>query len=101
MPRVTSYPGQAWVALVAAGVIRRPLDGVKLLGKGELKAKLNLPMAATAFAQFTRMTKLGLGELDKSGIAELTFKGRAPKPKKPKKAKAAAKPAPAKRAKKK
>ncbi len=65
-----------------------------------LKAKLNLPMAATAFAQFTRMTKLGLGELDKSGIAELTFKGRAPKAKKPKKAKAAAKPAPAKRAKK-
>ena len=68
------------------------------------KAKLNLPMAATAFAQFTRMTKLGLGELDKSGIAELTFKGRAPKPKKPKKAKKAkapAKAAPAKRAKKK
>jgi 3-hydroxyisobutyrate dehydrogenase len=64
------------------------------------KAKLNLPMAATAFAQFTRMTKLGLGELDKSGIAELTFKGRAPKAKKPKKAKAAAKPAAAKRAKK-
>jgi hypothetical protein len=25
------------------------------------------------------MTKLGLGELDKSGIAELTFKGRGPK----------------------
>jgi 3-hydroxyisobutyrate dehydrogenase len=68
-----------------------------------VKAKLNLPMAATAFAQFTRMTKLGLGELDKSGIAELTFKGRAPKPKKPtkaKKAKAPAKAAPAKRAKK-
>jgi len=29
-------------ALIAAGVIRRELDGVKLLGKGELKAKLNL-----------------------------------------------------------
>ena len=25
------------------------------------------------------MTRLGIGELDKSGIAELTFKGRAPK----------------------
>jgi large subunit ribosomal protein L15 len=28
--------------LVAAGVIRRPLDGVRLLGEGELKAKLTL-----------------------------------------------------------
>lgn len=28
--------------LVAAGVIRRELDGVRLLGEGELKAKLNL-----------------------------------------------------------
>jgi len=25
------------------------------------------------------MVKVGLGELDKSGIAELTFKGRGPK----------------------
>ncbi len=29
-------------ALIAAGVIRRELDGVRLLGEGELKAKLNL-----------------------------------------------------------
>lgn len=29
-------------ALKAAGVIRRELDGVRLLGEGELKAKLNL-----------------------------------------------------------
>src|SRR5215207_6134481 len=29
-------------ALIAAGVIRRPLDGVRLLGEGELKAKLAL-----------------------------------------------------------
>jgi 3-hydroxyisobutyrate dehydrogenase-like beta-hydroxyacid dehydrogenase len=45
------------------------------------KQKLNLPLAAATFAQYTRMTKAGLGELDKSGIAELTFKGRG-KPKK-------------------
>ena len=38
--------------------------------------KLNLPLAAAAFKQYTRMIKEGLGELDKSGIAELTFKGR-------------------------
>jgi 3-hydroxyisobutyrate dehydrogenase len=37
---------------------------------------LNLPLAAATFKQYTRMSKEGLGELDKSGIAELTFKGR-------------------------
>lgn len=42
---------------------------------------LNLPLAAATKKQFDRMTKEGLGELDKSGIAELTFKGRH-KPKK-------------------
>lgn len=38
--------------------------------------KMDLPLAAAAFKQFSKMTKLGLGELDKSGVAELTFKGR-------------------------
>jgi large subunit ribosomal protein L15 len=38
-------------ALVAAGVIRRELDGVRLLGEGELKAKLDLTVySATASA---------------------------------------------------
>jgi large subunit ribosomal protein L15 len=38
-------------ALVAAGVIRRELDGVRLLGQGELKAKLDLTVySATASA---------------------------------------------------
>ena len=37
---------------------------------------LNLPLAAAAKKQFDRMVKDGLGGLDKSGIAELTFKGR-------------------------
>ena len=35
-----------------------------------------LPLAAAAKRQYDRMVKEGLGELDKSGIAELTFKGR-------------------------
>jgi 3-hydroxyisobutyrate dehydrogenase len=48
-------------------------------------AKLNLPLAAATYAQYAKMTKLGLGELDKSGIAELTFKGRGPKKKAKKK----------------
>ncbi|HXG47892.1 MAG TPA: NAD(P)-dependent oxidoreductase [Methylomirabilota bacterium] len=38
--------------------------------------KMDLPLAAATFKQFNRMVKEGLGELDKSGVAELTFKGR-------------------------
>ncbi len=38
--------------------------------------KMDLPLAAATTKQFAKMVKLGLGELDKSGIAELTFKGR-------------------------
>jgi 3-hydroxyisobutyrate dehydrogenase len=40
-------------------------------------AGLRLPVATAAEAQFERMVELGLGELDKSGVAELTFPGRA------------------------
>lgn len=43
--------------------------------------KLNLPLAAATLAQYSKMTKLGFGDLDKSGIAELTFKGRGKKKK--------------------
>ncbi len=37
---------------------------------------LNLPLNAATKAQYDKMVSLGLGDLDKSGIAELTFKGR-------------------------
>ena len=37
---------------------------------------LHLPLNAATVAQYQKMVTLGLGELDKSGIAELTFKGR-------------------------
>ncbi len=37
---------------------------------------LNLPLATVTKKQYDLMVKEGLGELDKSGIAELTFKGR-------------------------
>ena len=37
---------------------------------------LDLPLARETKAQYDRMVAAGLGELDKSGIAELTFKGR-------------------------
>ena len=43
--------------------------------------KLDVPLAAAAFKQYSKMVKAGLGELDKSGIAELTFKGRGRKQK--------------------
>jgi len=40
--------------------------------------RLKLPLAAATKKQFDRMIAKGLGELDKSGIAELTFRGRHP-----------------------
>lgn len=40
------------------------------------EAGLTLPLNDAAKAQYDRMTAAGLGELDKSGIAELTFPGR-------------------------
>ena len=39
-------------------------------------ARLKLPLATATFKQYTQMVKQHLGHLDKSGIAELTFKGR-------------------------
>ena len=49
-------------------------SGIALkLAKGQ---GLNLPLAAATKKQYDRMVKEGFGELDKSGIAELTFKGR-------------------------
>jgi 3-hydroxyisobutyrate dehydrogenase len=40
------------------------------------QARLKLPLAVVTKKQYDRLVALGLGELDKSGIAELTFKGR-------------------------
>ncbi len=49
-------------------------SGIALkLGKG---LGLNLPLAAATKKQYDRMVAEGLGEFDKSGIAELTFQGR-------------------------
>ncbi len=42
------------------------------------EAGLPLPLAAAAFEQYERMKAAGLGELDKSGVSELTFKSRRP-----------------------
>lgn len=49
-------------------------SGIALkLGKAQ---GLNLPLATATKKQYDKMVAEGLGELDKSGIAELTFKGR-------------------------
>lgn len=41
--------------------------------------KLNLPLATATLGQYNKLKKLKLGHLDKSGVAELTFKGRSGK----------------------
>ena len=39
-------------------------------------AGISVPLAKATLAQYQKMVDLGLGDLDKSGISELTFKGR-------------------------
>tara|TARA_R110002110_G_scaffold67960_4_gene184457 strand:+ start:942 stop:1424 length:483 start_codon:yes stop_codon:yes gene_type:complete len=46
-------------ALVAAGVIRRPKDGVRLLAKGELKAKLAFEVAGVSAGAREAVEKAG------------------------------------------
>jgi large subunit ribosomal protein L15 len=45
--------------LVAAGVVRRVKDGVKLLGNGELKAKLTFEVAAASKGAIEAVEKVG------------------------------------------
>ena len=40
-------------------------------------AGLSVPLSEATEAQYNRLVELGLGDLDKSGVAELTFPGRA------------------------
>lgn len=40
------------------------------------EANLSLPLAEATAMQYDRMVRLGLGEIDKSGISELTFRER-------------------------
>lgn len=46
-------------ALVAAGVVRRPKDGVRLLGDGELTAKLTLTVAGASKSAVEKIEKAG------------------------------------------
>ena len=46
-------------ALVAAGILRRPKDGVKLLGKGELTSKLDIIVHSASAAARIAVEKAG------------------------------------------
>ena len=46
-------------ALIEAGVIRRERDGIRLLAKGELKAKLQLAVAGASKAAIEAVEKAG------------------------------------------
>ena len=46
-------------ALIAAGVIRRAKDGVRLLSDGELKAKLTFDVAGASKAAIEKVEKAG------------------------------------------
>ena len=39
---------------------------------------IQVPLAKATLSQYQKMVEAGLGDLDKSGVAELTFKGRGP-----------------------
>lgn len=49
-------------------------SGIALALAGEMG--LRLPLARATYEQYERMKSLGLGELDKSGVSELTFLSR-------------------------
>jgi large subunit ribosomal protein L15 len=81
-------------ALVAAGVIRRVKDGVRILGTGELKAKLNL-VVWSASAGAVKAIEAAGGSVTQQRIAaeekaaarvekRNAAKGKAPAPKAPK-----------------
>jgi large subunit ribosomal protein L15 len=46
-------------ALIKSGVIRRPLDGVRVLSDGELKAKLSFDIAGASKAAIEKIEKAG------------------------------------------
>ncbi len=53
-------------SLKAAGVIRRLLDGVRLLGKGEISAKISIEVAGASKAAIAAVEKAG-GSVASSG----------------------------------
>jgi large subunit ribosomal protein L15 len=56
-------------ALVAGGILRRARDGVRLLGKGELKAKLTIEVAGASKSAIAAVEKAGGSVVVKNGAA--------------------------------
>ncbi len=76
-------------ALVDAGIVRRSHDGVRLLGDGELKAKLKIEVAYASKSALEAVEKAGgsvtMIEAEKAKVREATpMKGRKPPMKKAK-----------------
>ena len=78
-------------ALIKAGVLRRAKDGVRLLGKGELKTKVELSIHSASASARAAIEAAG-GKLT-TVLAAIDPNAEVPAPTKGKKAEAAAKPA--------
>ena len=59
-------------SLVAAGVVAKPRDGVKILGQGELKAKLAFQVAGASKSAQAAIEKLGGSVTSLAAVAEAT-----------------------------
>lgn len=58
-------------ALVKAGLIRRAWDGIRLLGKGELKAKISLEVAGATKSAIAAVEKAGGSvKITSSGLSQ-------------------------------
>ncbi|MEX2127456.1 MAG: 50S ribosomal protein L15 [Xanthobacteraceae bacterium] len=71
-------------ALVKAGVLRRAHDGVRLLGKGEIKGKLNFEVDGAS--------KSAVAAVEKAGGTVKVLREKKPEPEKTEKKQATAKP---------
>jgi large subunit ribosomal protein L15 len=66
-------------ALVAGGILRRARDGVRLLGKGELKAKLTIEVAGASKSAIEAVEKAGGSVVVKNGAAAAPAEAKPPK----------------------
>jgi large subunit ribosomal protein L15 len=64
-------------ALVAGGILRRVRDGVRLLGKGELKTKLSLEVAGASKSAIAAVEKVGGSIVVKNAAAAPAEAGEA------------------------
>ena len=59
-------------SLIAAGVVTKPRDGVKILGQGELKAKLAFQVAGASKSALAAIEKAGGSVTILAAVAEAT-----------------------------